>query len=226
MGSAGECIGVTYRWATPASRNNILSGCCNFTSVSSEIFFCSFVATSLFEGPKSYFSHSFLRARISNYTMEKKQWWLLFFHTVWYVMLIYCKFKPISGSCNCNPPPECVWFLCPACIEHNHILVFWWRSVIIKDHVPQVLHTQIIFWVQIRIYNFLSEWRVMLPYQTSVDTAISELHWMLHHSHFGFLLSKQFLLQHFSCLSAFGAWYSLLSVTGWMCYFQQCSSLP
>lgn len=38
-----------------------------------------------------------------------------------------------------------------------------------------------------------------------------------------FLLSKQFLLQLFSCLSAFGAWYSLLSVTGWTCYFQRCS---
>lgn len=112
---------------------------------------------------------------------EKKLPWI-FFLTIWYVTLINRKFKVISETCICIVLPECTWFLCSACIEYNPILIFWWKLIIIKDLIPQLLYTQIIFWVQIRVCDSFIEWKVILPYQTSVDTAISELQWMLHYT--------------------------------------------
>lgn len=75
--------------------------------------------------------------------------------------------------------------------------------------------------MQIRILDFFSEQRVTLPYQTSVDTAISELQWMLHHTAtlvFVVKANSSAALQLPLCL-----WCLILSAVGdWVdvCYFQ------
>lgn len=89
-------------------------------------------------------------------------------------------------------------------------IILWRRSVVIKDHTPQLMYMQIIFCMQIRVHDFFLEWRVILTYQTSVDTAISEPRWMLHHT-----ATSDFCCQsNFSCSSSAAL---LLLVPGSLC---------
>lgn len=66
-------------------------------------------------------------------------------------------------------------------------MLFWYFDVIdiliiIKNLIPQLLYTQIIFCVQIRVCDFFTEWKVILPDQISIATAISKPQWMLHYT--------------------------------------------
>lgn len=87
-----------------------------------------------------------------------------------------------------------------------------------------MLYTPTVFWMQIRIHDFFSEWRVILPYQTSVDTAISELQWMLHHTATLFFVVKAISSAALHLPLCF--WCPMLFAVGdWvdMGYFQHCS---